>query len=190
MILNINHLRAALHSFRHYEHELTSTRELVAGEFLGVKSGAEHNPAVMAALRGCPERGIIRAGVVEGLEMMTMLDAKGPEAMLRCVTTPKDAPYNTAESFAALIQRWDLDLQMALDFALYPAWPAWVVIECIAPYVAWFHNPTELNIISGKRKLAQAIATIKAGPSTSLDPIPVHVPLWREKQLAEQPNNE
>ena len=189
MIHTIHHLIAALQSPAHYKHELLSMRPLEAKEFDGPKSGIHMNPDALAALEGCQERGKVVNGQAEGLECTTIIDAMTDGAILRCITTPKDAPSAGPDAFANLVQRWSLDMQMALDMALVgDFWYGWVCIEAQAPYATALYTPSAMLITSGKLKLAKAIHTIKTAETTQkftayTGTQTVHVPKWRQQEI-------
>ena len=197
MTTTIHHLRAALRSGAHYRHELLANRLDRPAEFEGAKSGVSENPDAMAALAGCERRGDPLAGMIEEVYCSTVIDAMGDGAILRCITTPKDAPSAAPDAFQALCQSWSLDMQMALDMELaFPGqspWYGFIVIECTAPYATALYTPDATFIKSGQAKLSKALAVIRNADTSPPAAYPgvqiLHVPAWREKELENEPQN-
>ncbi len=192
--ITIHHLRAALRSPAHYKHELKATHQDCAFEFTGAKSCIAENPDALKALNGCQDRGTVLNGIIDGIECTTLIDARGEGAILRGITTPKDAQSASLQSFAALIQRLHLDMQMALDMALTGSdvepWYAWIVVECNTPYATAIYTPSAAVIASGKEKLRKALSVIRQSQESGSYPAygglqVVHVPKWRENELSE-----
>lgn len=183
------HLRAALKSAAHFRHEITDPSPEVAATFDGAKTGVRDHVAARQALEACPVRSEVVSGLVEGLKCSTTIDASGPGMILRQITMPKDAPYAEPSAFEALIQRWHLDLQVALDMALTSdAWYGWIAQEPCAPYACQLFTPTAALLESGKEKLAKALAVARSINDTADCPAykgvtAVGIPGWRAKEL-------